>query len=304
LRRGNHGNDFSSINKIDGEEKMVVSNIIIVNPEELERKKEEIAKDGVEGLHILSDFDRTITYGLNDGKRTPTVISQLRSDPKYLGESYPKRANELFDVYHPIEIDPKIPLAEKKKEMDAWWMKHFNLIAESEFTKELIKQVVKEKPLRFRKGALEFLTLLNSQNIPLIFMSAAPGDMLIEYLIQNKLLLPNITVISNLYDWDENGRAIQIKKPVVTSVNKDETLIHELPIYSKIKDRKNVLLLGDGLEDVGMIEGFDYKNLIKIAFLNENVEENLPAFKKAYDVVLLGDQNMDYVNDLVKEILR
>jgi 5'-nucleotidase len=283
---------------------MVMYEVIIVNEKELERKKKEIAQDGAEKLHILSDFDRTITYGLADGKKTPTVISQLRSDPKYLGEDYSKRANELFDVYHPIEIDSKISLTKKKKEMDDWWMKHFNLIAEYNLTKELIKKVVREKPLRFRKGSLKFLTLLNNKNVPLIFMSAAPGDMLIEYLSQNKLLLLNISVISNLYEWDKDGKAIQIKKPVVTSVNKDETLIHKFPIYDKIKNRKNVLLLGDGLEDVGMIEGFDYKNLIKIAFLNENVEENLPAFKKVYDVILLGDPDMSYVNKLVKEILK
>jgi len=282
----------------------MVEKIIIVNEKELERKKKLIFEDGAEKLHVLSDFDRTITYGLNEGKRTPTVISQLRSDPKYLGETYPEKAGELFDIYHPIEIDPKIPLEKKKKEMDNWWMKHFNLIAEYDFTKKLIKQVVKEKPLRFRKGSLKFLSLLNKKYIPLIFMSAAPGDMIIEYLNENKLLLPNIDIISNLYEWDKNGKAIKIKQPVVTSVNKDETLIHKFPVYEKIKNRKNVLLLGDGLEDVGMVEGFDYKTLIKIAFLNENVEENLPAFKKVYDVILLGDQDMTYVNKLVKEILK
>jgi HAD superfamily hydrolase (TIGR01544 family) len=223
---------------------------------------------------------------------------------KYLGEDYPKRANELFEIYHLIEIDSKIPLEEKKKKMDEWWMKHFNLIAEYDFTKKLIKQAVKEKPLRFRKGSLEFLSLLNEKNIPLIFMSAAPGDMIVEYLNENKLLLPNINIISNLYEWDKNGKAIRIKQPVVTSVNKDETLIHKFPVYEKIKDRKNVILFGDGLEDVGMVEGSDYDNLIKIAFLNENVGENLPAFKKVYDVILLGDQDMSYVNKFMKEILK
>jgi len=282
----------------------MVNEIIIVNPKELEKKKKQISDDGAEKLHILSDFDRTITYGLNEGKRTPTVISQLRNDPKYLGEDYPKKASELFEIYHPIEIDPKIPLEKKKREMDNWWREHFNLIAEYDFTKKLIEQVVKEKPLRFRKGSLEFLTLLNKKNIPFIFMSAAPGDMIIEYLKENKLLLPNIDIISNLYEWDKNGKAIQIKQPVVTSVNKDETLIHKFPVYEKIKNRKNVLLFGDGLEDVGMVKGFDYKTLIKIAFLNENVEENLPVFKKVYDIILLGDQDMIYVNKLVKEILK
>jgi hypothetical protein len=118
------------------------------------------------------------------------------------------------------------------------------------------------------------------------------------------LLLPNINIISNLYEWDKNGKAIRIKQPVVTSVNKDETLIHKFPVYEKIKDRKNVILFGDGLEDVGMVEGSDYDNLIKIAFLNENVGENLPAFKKVYDVILLGDQDMSYVNKFMKEILK
>jgi len=282
----------------------MVKEIIIVDEKDFEKKKKRIIEGGVGKLHILSDFDRTITYGLNDGNRTPTVISQLRSDVKYLGEDYPKRANELFEIYHPIEIDSKIPLEKKKKKMDEWWMKHFNLIAEYDFTKKLIKQVVKEKPLRFRKGSLEFLSLLNEKNIPLIFMSAAPGDMIVEYLNENKLLLPNINIISNLYEWDKNGKAIRIKQPVVTSVNKDETLIHKFPVYEKIKDRKNVILFGDGLEDVGMVEGSDYDNLIKIAFLNENVGENLPAFKKVYDVILLGDQDMSYVNKFMKEILK
>ena len=282
----------------------MVNEIIIVDEKDFEKKKKRIVEGGVGKLHILSDFDRTITYGLNDGNRTPTVISQLRSDVKYLGEDYPKRANELFEIYHPIEIDSKIPLEKKKKKMDEWWMKHFNLIAEYDFTKKLIKQAVKEKPLRFRKGSLEFLSLLNEKNIPLIFMSAAPGDMIVEYLNENKLLLPNINIISNLYEWDKNGKAIRIKQPVVTSVNKDETLIHKFPVYEKIKDRKNVILFGDGLEDVGMVEGSDYDNLIKIAFLNENVGENLPAFKKVYDVILLGDQDMSYVNKFMKEILK
>jgi hypothetical protein len=61
------------------------------------------------------------------------------------------------------------------------------------------------------------------------------------------------------------------------------------------------LLLGDSLDDVGMVEGFDYKNLLKIGFLNENVEENLEKFKKTFDVVLTGDPGMEYINNLLKE---
>ncbi|MBU1349747.1 hypothetical protein KJ978_03455, partial [Patescibacteria group bacterium] len=47
---------------------------------------------------------------------------------------------------------------------------------------------------------------------------------------------------------------------------------------------------------------FDYDNLIKIGFLNENVKENLEEYKKNYDVVILNDGSMEYVNDLLNEI--
>ncbi|MBU2415738.1 hypothetical protein KKH86_00740 [Patescibacteria group bacterium] len=69
-----------------------------------------------------------------------------------------------------------------------------------------------------------------------------------------------------------------------------------------IKNRKNVLLLGDSFGDTEMINGFDYDNLIKIGFLNENVKENLEEYKKNYDVVILNDGSMEYVNDLLNEI--
>jgi len=86
-------------------------------------------------------------------------------------------------------------------------------------------------------------------------------------------------------------------------MNKDETTIHSFPFYNKIKDRKNVLLLGDSLEDIGMVKGFDYKNLIKVGFLNENVDENLEIYKKNYDMLLLNDSSMDAVNKLLEDII-
>jgi 5'-nucleotidase len=198
----------------------------------------------------------------------------------------------------------KLPLAEKKKEMHERSMRHFNLIARVGLTKNLIKLVVKEKPLSFRKGSLEFLSMLNKKGIPVVFMSAAPGDMLNEYLKANKLLLSNVYVISNLYEFDSKGRAIKIKEPIIHTFNKDETSIKGFPIYEKIKNRKNVILLGDEIGDLGMIEGFEYNNLIKIGFLNEEVDKNLNLYKNNFDVVILNDGSMDYVNKLLGEILK
>jgi len=279
--------------------------IIISRPKDLEKKKKEFILGGADKIHVLSDFDRTITYGLDgDGNNTQSVISKLRTKPSYLGEDYFKEAHRLFNIYHPIEIDANFPLDKKIAKMHEWWRLHFNLIAKSKLTRALIKKVVNENPLEFRKDAKDFFYFLNKNNIPLIFMSAGLGDMIEGYLIKNKLNLLNVYIIGNRYDFDSSGKALRVGEPIIHVLNKKEVTLHNHPEYKKLIKRKNVLLLGDNLEDVDMVEGFDYDNLIKIGFLNENVKDNLNLYKKNFDIVLTGDQDMKFVNKLLEEILK
>ena len=65
-----------------------------------------------------------------------------------------------------------------------------------------------------------------------------------------------------------------------------------------------MILLGDDLQDLGMVKNLDYDNLIKIGFLNENVDENLEKYKEGYDVVITGDGDFSFVNELIGEILK
>jgi 5'-nucleotidase len=63
-----------------------------------------------------------------------------------------------------------------------------------------------------------------------------------------------------------------------------------------------VILLGDDLHDVEMIEGFDYNNLIKIGFLNERWDELLPVYQQNYDLIIPGDQGMEPINAILARI--
>ena len=116
-------------------------------------------------------------------------------------------------------------------------------------------------------------------------------------------LYDNVYIVSNSYIWDKKGNAKGIKEPIIHSMNKAEIAIKNYPVYKKIKDRKNILLLGDTIEDIGMIEGFNYSNLIKVAFLNKEVNKYLALYKRNYDVVLLNDCDMRYVNKLINELI-
>ncbi len=280
---------------------MVREGIIIKNEKRLNEIKRKIREGGKEKFHVIADFDRTLTKAFVKGQKTPTVIAQVRNG-NYLTKDYASRAHKLFDKYHPIEIDPHISPEEKNDKMREWWRAHFELLVECGFNKKVIEEIVAKGGIEFRKGTLEFIDNLHENNIPLIIMSAGPGDMITEYLKKDGRLYGNVHVIANFYDFDDNGVAIRVREPIIHSMNKHETEVKGLPIYEELIRRKNALLLGDGLGDLGMIEGFDYENLIKVGFLNYNVEDSLEKFKENFDVVLLNDASMDYINGLLRDI--
>ncbi len=276
-----------------------MKNLVISNPKKLKKLKKAIFKAGAEKFHVLSDFDRTLTNA-----NVPSLISILR-DGNYLVPGYAEKANILFNKYYPLELNPKISLKEKKKAMREWWITHFELLIKSGLNKKDLKKIVKSKKVKFRKGVLEFIDFLHYHKIPLVIMSASGlgEDIISMYFERENKLYDNIYIVANLFEWDETGNAVNVKKPIIHGMNKNETAIQKFPVFKIIKNRKNVLLLGDSLGDIRMIEGFNYDSLIKIGFLNDNVENNIEYYKKNYDIIILNDSSMDYVNELLKQII-
>jgi HAD superfamily hydrolase (TIGR01544 family) len=279
----------------------MLENIIIPDEKKLEKLKRKIFRDGKEKFHVVADFDRTLTKAFVNGQKASTVIAKIRNG-KYLTPDYAPEAHRLFDVYHPVEINPDIPAEEKNAKMQEWWKLHFELLIRCGLTKQLMHEIVRKRELRFRKGTFELIDYLHENNIPLIIMSAGPGDMIEQYLRQEGRLYENVHVIANFLRFDKRGKAIGVYEPIIHSCNKHEIEIKKQAFYKGLNKRKNVLLLGDGLEDLGMIEGFPYEALIKIGYLNEEPEKNLEGFKKSFDAVILNDGGMDYVNGLVREM--
>ena len=275
-------------------------NIIIPDNKKLNALKKKISGKGANGLHVLADFDKTLTTAFVDGNKVQSTVAILRNEG-YLTPDYPGKAQKLFEKYHPIEINPNIPLREKKKAMQGWWTSHFELLIRSGLNKSDLEKIIESGKIKLRRGALQLIDYLHEHEIPLVIMSSSGiGDSISMYLESLGRLYPNIHIVSNTFEWDEQGRAVKVKQPVIHSMNKDETVLHSLPFYPQIKDRRNVILIGDNIEDNGMVIGFDYSALLRIGFLNENVEENLEAYKKNFDIVLLNDTTMRYVNSLLK----
>ena len=283
----------------------MMENIIISNSAHLESIKSVINISGAEKFHILSDFDRTLTKMFVAGEEVPSIISVLRSEG-YLTPDYPDRAKELFNHFHAIEIDQNVATAEKKKAMHEWWSIHFQLLIASGLKKEDIEKAVTSQKLQLRSGVSQFFDFLRERNIPLVIMSSSGLGMesISLYLKRQDLLSENIHIVSNEFIWDDAGRAIGVKEPIIHVLNKDETVLDNFSFYDKVKERKNVLLLGDGPDDVEMITGFAYDNLIKVGFLNKDIEENLRLYREKFDAVITGDGNFDFINDLLLELFQ
>lgn len=279
-----------------------MDDVLISNPEKLAEKIEKFKSGGVDSIHVLTDFDRTLTKAFRGKEKVSTLFAEIRNG-HYLTPDYASRAHALFDKYHPIEIDGSIDKKDKDRAMQEWWRFHFDLLIECGLNKEVMRDIIQKRTIEPRSGVGYFFEQLKNKNIPAVIMSAAIGDMVLMYLEQERLLQNNIYVVANFFEFDENGVVTKIKKPIIHSLNKSEIALSDFPFYEKIKDRKNIILLGDGIDDIGMAEGFEYDEIISVGFLNENTNDNREPFQKNFDVVITGDGDMGYVNEMMGKIL-
>ncbi len=284
------------------------NSIHIGDPTRLRQKIDQFRAAGSQSLHVISDFDRTLTTAFIEGKKFQSSYALIR-EGKYLTPDYPARAHALFEKYHPYEIDATLSLPEKNEKMVQWWSEHFDLMKECGMNRGVIKDIVTQRKIQFRPGALEFLDFLSKNNIPLLLLSAGLGDIIQELLVSERKLTSNVHLLSNFYIFDEQGKVIGKKNigkksiGFIHSFNKNEVEVKNTPYYQEIAHCRNVLLLGDSIGDLGMSEGIEHDSIIRIGFLNENKEEFLEKYMAEFDVVITDDGPMDYVHELLAEII-
>ena len=260
-----------------------------------------LKNDTAKKLHILADFDRTLTKAKNIWSLISILYTQGHLSPEYQ-----RQAQALHDHYLPIEKDETIPLEERKQAMVEWWREHKELLIKEWLTKDHIYEAMKSEKLELREWYQKFFSLLHEHRIPLVILSAGWLWILsIEmYLKNHNARLDNIFLVGNDFIRDEAGKAIDFKKPLIHSMNKSETVLKDFPeIYEKIHERKNVILLGDSPSDVQMIDGFAYDTLLKIGFLNTDDERTKEKFMQLYDVLILQDGSLEYVSEILNSIL-
>lgn len=244
-------------------------------------------------LYVVADFDRTITAG--SSKTSWSVLA----DTDLVPEEYSLERHRLYDIYRPIEVDTSLPFDYRMKMMTEWFRAHIELFVKYKMTEEVFEKAATDlRVMEFRTGAQEFLTFLCENKIPLIIISAGVGNFIEAFLKKYHCYFDNIYISSNKILF-ENGVAVGVEKNIIHSLNKNEV---SLPpeITDKLKNRSQVLLLGDQTSDLNMVDKNLHDNVITIGFEPSAPNDpcnSLEDFRSGFDIVCEPHENY---NDLKK----
>ncbi len=282
-----------------------MDNVFIKNEHELNAKIVEFKDWGADKFHIVSDFDKTLTKYRFKGEKVSSIISILR-DENYLTPDYSNRAKKLFEKYHPYEIDFSLKWEERKLKMLEWWSEHYVVLRECGLTKDDVTSIVKSDRICLRDNYKEFFKIIDDNDIPLTIVTSngLGGDVIKEIFERFNIPSEDINLVANEIIWDDKGNFVDIKKPIIHVLNKEEVIIKDEKIKSKIKNRNNVILIGDTEGDLGMVEHIKYDNIIKIGYLNEKEEELRDKYLEIFDVVITNDGSLEEVNKILNKIIK
>ncbi|XP_058838785.1 7-methylguanosine phosphate-specific 5'-nucleotidase [Topomyia yanbarensis] len=266
----------------------------IRDPDKVEHMLNELVAGGIDKLQLVTDFDYTITkQKLSSGEKILTSFGMFH-ECKSIPASVLKELEKLFDKYRPIEIDPHMPLDEKIVYMIEWWTKTGELLKGFPLPQEEIAEVAKRFKEGLRDGTHQMFSDLSNLRVPCLVFSAGLGDSVVSVLRQANVMYPNVKVISNFLQYGADGKLNGLQDKMIHTFNKNETALKGTEYYDLVHDRDHVIVMGDSLGDAGMADGIPTSShVLKIGFLFDHPEQNLPRYMDTFDIVLIDDQTMD-----------
>ena len=259
---------------------------MIINP----KVKDNLPIENLDNLYVVADFDRTITNG--SSKTSWSILANSNLVPK----SYVTERQALYDYYRPIEISDKADYSYKTKMMKEWFKKHIELFVKYKISKQVFEEAATNlRIMEFRPYAREFIEFLHNNNIPIIIISAGIGNFIESFLEHNNCNFDNVYISSNKIIF-KNDIAVGVGENIIHSFNKNEVSLTN-DILDKIKNRDNVILLGDQVSDLNMVDKNKHKSVISIGFLTLDAPKDVMTSN--FDIVCEENDNYDDVKKLV-----
>lgn len=108
-----------------------------------------------------------------------------------------------------------------------------------------IDELAQQYSHALREGTHELFKLSNELGVPVLVFSAGLGDSILAVLRHEKVLYPNVKLVSNFLQYKDgllNG--FSDKSPMIHTYNKNETALEGTDYYDMVHNRQHVILMG------------------------------------------------------------
>ena len=219
------------------------NNVICKDWNILELKLNGLHKQKAEHIHIIADFDMTLTkYWDENGVRTLSSHGVL--EHQSINPDTRTALSTLFRKYYPIEVSLTIPHHEKVAAMVQWWEEAHDLIISSGLTKQKLDSIVADTKVIFRPMLKELIELATNLDIPILVFSAGLGDVIHRMLSAKNLWTSDMAIVSNMMKWKDD-KLVGFQEPLIHVFNKDEAMVHKTPHAAKVSHRDNIVMFFD-----------------------------------------------------------
>ncbi|CAO3670016.1 unnamed protein product [Rhizopus stolonifer] len=214
---------------------------------------------------------------------------------------YKKESERIYNTYYPIEINQNMTHDEKVPYMIKWWTEAHESLVKQKLTKQDLVAMTEQHKLELRNGVDRVLKDCHERTIPFLVFSAGIGDIIENVLKREDLYFDTMHIVSNLMVF-ENDVCVDFKEPLIHVFNKSEFQLETSPYHALIQKRSNVILMGDSMGDLQMSQGVEHSICLNIGFLNHDLATLEPKYAEAFDIVIVGDANMDPVIEILNSI--
>lgn len=237
--------------------------LVCIDAGKVQTKLELLQAHTPDELHLVLDFDRTLTVALNpddDGATTWQIL--MRHLPTAGQDEY----HRLYAQYRPLEISGDMDAATytiwRDAVLDLFVQNKVSLL---DIEKDFLDSV------NIRPGAVELLRICRQLRIPTVILSAGVKDV-IDILLAAADVQADLVLSTQLLT-DDAGKVIGWDpETVVNTMTKRES---SLTAMSSIRrERPFCILVGDSLEDADMADGD--ANVLRVRVIDPRAGERKP----------------------------
>jgi len=269
----------------------------------LELKRQALLRGGLRDLHVVIDFDHTITaaYTSSTGEKClecHDIIHQIGNSHNNEDEMKDPRWGPFRHEIDELWAASRAGLLPGG--LQEWWETFHAKMIEHGFTRAAVAAAVRTANTELRPGAREVMEFLAEHHVQTTIVSAGIFDVIHECFVRKFgiRLWDEAVIVANTPLWgsrsagdslwtngdehDDDRLLVGWKEPVIHSRNKAEAL--NFLGVSEPKSNKdspqnqsppsNILLVGNSIGDAACLQGIYHNNSLAFSFYNENVSMN------------------------------